>query len=77
MLLWKGNKRGTISGIQTTSLYVFFVEIQDYRSIKRKYYEGNNVRDRIYEPGSWGPAKADELLARDGRGWNMWDGRVE
>jgi glucose-6-phosphate 1-dehydrogenase len=30
-----------------------------------------------YEPGSWGPAKADELLARDGRGWNMWDGRVE
>jgi glucose-6-phosphate 1-dehydrogenase len=23
----------------------------------------------IYEPGSWGPAEADELLARDGRAW--------
>jgi glucose-6-phosphate 1-dehydrogenase len=23
----------------------------------------------IYEPGSWGPDAADELLARDGRGW--------
>jgi len=22
-----------------------------------------------YEPGSWGPAEADELLARDGRAW--------
>jgi glucose-6-phosphate 1-dehydrogenase len=24
-----------------------------------------------YEPGSWGPAEADELLARDGRAWMM------
>jgi glucose-6-phosphate 1-dehydrogenase len=24
----------------------------------------------VYEPGSWGPAEADELLARDGRGWH-------
>jgi glucose-6-phosphate 1-dehydrogenase len=23
----------------------------------------------IYEPGSWGPAEADDFLARDGRGW--------
>jgi glucose-6-phosphate 1-dehydrogenase len=23
----------------------------------------------LYEPGSWGPAEADELLARDGRHW--------
>ena len=30
-----------------------------------------------YEPGSWGPAEADDLLARDGRQWNTWDGRVE
>ena len=22
-----------------------------------------------YQPGSWGPAEADELLARDGRAW--------
>lgn len=23
----------------------------------------------LYEPGSWGPAEADELLAQEGRGW--------
>ena len=23
----------------------------------------------IYEPRSWGPAEADDFLARDGRGW--------
>jgi glucose-6-phosphate 1-dehydrogenase len=23
----------------------------------------------IYEPGSWGPAEADEFLAREGRAW--------
>jgi len=23
----------------------------------------------MYEPGSWGPAEADDFLARDGRGW--------
>ena len=31
----------------------------------------------LYEPGSWGPAEADELLARDGRKWTTWDGRHE
>ena len=30
-----------------------------------------------YEPGSWGPAEADELLARDKRKWSTWDGRKE
>jgi len=30
-----------------------------------------------YEPGSWGPAEADELLARDDRRWSTWDGRKE
>ena len=30
----------------------------------------------FYEPGSWGPREADELLARDGRSWSMWDGRM-
>ena len=29
----------------------------------------------FYERGSWGPAEADELLARDGRAWSTWDGR--
>jgi glucose-6-phosphate 1-dehydrogenase len=31
----------------------------------------------FYEPGSWGPKEADELLARDGRSWSMWDGRIQ
>ena len=30
-----------------------------------------------YEPGSWGLKEADELLARDGRSWSMWDGRIQ
>ena len=31
----------------------------------------------VYEPGSWGPAEADELLAHDGQKWSTWDGRKE
>ena len=31
----------------------------------------------IYEPGTWGPKESDELLARDGRSWSMWDGRIQ
>lgn len=29
----------------------------------------------FYDPDSWGPSEADELLARDGRKWSRWDGR--
>jgi len=29
----------------------------------------------IYEPGTWGPTEADELLAKDKRKWSTWDGR--
>ncbi|RPI90788.1 MAG: glucose-6-phosphate dehydrogenase [Chloroflexi bacterium] len=31
----------------------------------------------FYEPGSWGPAESDELLAREKRQWSTWDGRKE
>jgi glucose-6-phosphate 1-dehydrogenase len=31
----------------------------------------------FYEPNSWGPSEADELLARDGRKWSAWDGRKQ
>jgi glucose-6-phosphate 1-dehydrogenase len=31
----------------------------------------------LYKPGTWGPKEADELLARDGRSWSMWDGREQ
>ncbi|MCC6568879.1 MAG: glucose-6-phosphate dehydrogenase [Anaerolineales bacterium] len=30
-----------------------------------------------YDVGSWGPAKADALLARDGKIWSMWEARKE
>ena len=30
----------------------------------------------FYEPGSWGPKESDELLARNGRSWSMWDGKI-
>ena len=31
----------------------------------------------VYEPGSRGPAEADDLLGRDERKWSTWDGRKE
>jgi glucose-6-phosphate 1-dehydrogenase len=31
----------------------------------------------FYEPGSWGPAESDKLLAREKRKWSTWDGRKE
>jgi glucose-6-phosphate 1-dehydrogenase len=40
-------------------------------------WESNSQPLAIYPPGTWGPAEADELLARDERHWNMWDGRIE
>jgi glucose-6-phosphate 1-dehydrogenase len=30
----------------------------------------------LYEPGSWGPAEADEFLAQDGRAWHYGCGRA-
>jgi glucose-6-phosphate 1-dehydrogenase len=40
-------------------------------------WEAGNKPVASYEPGSWGPKEADELLARDGRSWSMWDGREQ
>jgi glucose-6-phosphate 1-dehydrogenase len=31
----------------------------------------------FYDPGSWGPREADELLMKAGRKWSTWDGRRE
>ena len=31
----------------------------------------------FYEPGSWGPKEADDLLSHDHRIWSTWDGRRE
>jgi len=40
-------------------------------------WEGHKQPTAFYEPNSWGPSEADELLARDGRKWSTWDGRIE
>lgn len=34
-------------------------------------WEANNQPLAFYEPGSWGPVEADELLAREGRRWSI------
>jgi len=34
-----------------------------------EYWNRMGTRPEPYAPGSWGPASADELLARDGRSW--------
>jgi glucose-6-phosphate 1-dehydrogenase len=31
----------------------------------------------FYEPGSWGPSEADELLAQENHKWSTWDGRKQ
>ncbi|MDN5669983.1 MAG: glucose-6-phosphate dehydrogenase [Renibacterium salmoninarum] len=33
------------------------------------FWAAKNQQPEAYQPGSWGPASADELLARDGRSW--------
>lgn len=40
-------------------------------------WESSDQPLAFYEPGSWGPVEADELLARDRRKWSTWDGRIE
>lgn len=42
-----------------------------------KAWDANKERLAFYEPGTWGPKEADELLAKDGRSWSMWDGRIQ
>jgi glucose-6-phosphate 1-dehydrogenase len=34
-----------------------------------EYWARSGTKPETYSPGSWGPASADELLARDGRSW--------
>ncbi len=40
-------------------------------------WESQKKPPTFYEPGSWGPSEADELLAKDKRKWSTWDGRKE
>lgn len=40
-------------------------------------WESQKRPPAYYEPGSWGPKQAEELLAKDKRKWSTWDGRKE
>ncbi|HET9589531.1 MAG TPA: glucose-6-phosphate dehydrogenase [Anaerolineales bacterium] len=40
-------------------------------------WESQKKPPASYEPGSWGPKEAEELLARDKRKWSAWDGRKD
>ena len=40
-------------------------------------WESQRKPPAFYEPGSWGPKEADELLAKDRRKWSTWDARKE
>lgn len=42
-----------------------------------KAWEADKEPLASYEPGTWGPKEADKLLAKDGRSWSMWDGRIQ
>jgi glucose-6-phosphate 1-dehydrogenase len=42
-----------------------------------KTWEAQKEPLAFYDPGTWGPREADELLAQDGRSWSMWDGRIQ
>lgn len=42
-----------------------------------KVWESQKEPLASYEANTWGPTEADELLAKDGRAWSMWDGRVQ
>jgi len=40
-------------------------------------WSSNNLPLAFYEPSSWGPIEASEMLERDRRTWSTWDGRIE
>ena len=42
-----------------------------------KAWDAQNQPLATYKSGTWGPREADDLLARDGRSWSMWDGRIQ
>jgi glucose-6-phosphate 1-dehydrogenase len=54
------------------TLYKHRDEVEASWAICQPLLESRSLRDRIeiYAPGSWGPAGADALLAREGRAWH-------
>jgi glucose-6-phosphate 1-dehydrogenase len=46
-------------------------EVESGWRIVQPFLESRHLRDSIetYDPGTWGPSRADELLSREGRAW--------
>ncbi len=68
----------TISG--DASLFTRADEVETAWGLVDPILEAWNATSQplaAYDVGSWGPAKADALLARDARTWSMWDARKE
>jgi glucose-6-phosphate 1-dehydrogenase len=68
----------TITG--DASLFTRADEVETAWGLIDPILEAWSADDRplaTYEPGSWGPTEANELLARDRRKWSTWDGRAE
>jgi glucose-6-phosphate 1-dehydrogenase len=40
-------------------------------------WESQKKQPVLYEPGSWGPKEAEDLLVKDKRQWSTWDGRKQ
>ena len=62
------------------SLFTRADEVETAWGLVDPILQGWETREQplaFYEPGSWGPADADELLAKDNRNWSTWDGRKE
>jgi len=68
----------TITG--DASLFTRADEVETAWGLIDPILDGWNATKQLiafYEPGSWGPGEADDLLASDGRKWSTWDGRKE
>jgi glucose-6-phosphate 1-dehydrogenase len=58
------------------TLYKHKDEVEGSWRICQPLLDSRELRDSIqtYEPGTWGPAAADEMLRRDGRAWHYPSG---
>ena len=41
-----------------------------------KSWDAQKMSPSIYESGSWGPAEADAMIAKDGGAWSRWQGHT-
>lgn len=64
---------GKMGANMTTRLLQGGHQLVVYDPIINHWAQPNAGSLATYQPGSWGPAFADELLTRDGRVWRIGD----